>query len=101
MHSRRDAGEANVKVISKQRANARRVTARRSRARLWVSLAALVLLAAAALAFAVTGSEPSGALTAQQTFHDFGMVSMNDGDLVARFPLTVEGAVKVIDVQTS
>lgn len=76
-----------------------RVAASRSRRLLFVGLA--IIAAAIGVAFLAAGRAESGTIAAEQTFHQFGTVRMQDGVLSTSFPLTVTGTVPVTNLGTT
>ncbi|MBI4499277.1 MAG: hypothetical protein HY689_15425 [Chloroflexi bacterium] len=78
----------------------------------WLLLVAVLLAVGVGVAFATWGTgQPantaaggtlaSGTLVPDHTQHEFGQVRMGGGLLVARFPLTVQGATLVNSVGTT
>ena len=71
----------------------------------WRLIALPVVVVGLAIAIAATrGPAPApalGQIVPEHTVHEFGTVRMQDGLLVATFPLTVEGAVDAVDLTTS
>ncbi|HBY98301.1 MAG: hypothetical protein M5U01_37245 [Ardenticatenaceae bacterium] len=73
---------------------------RQSRRWLWFSLVA-VLLVGGILAVLAARSPTTSSVAAEHTFHDFGRIGINDGLVIAQFPLVVQRSTQVTDVQTS
>lgn len=74
---------------------------RRSSRRLWLGLPLLIMIGAALLAFITLGGSRTAALVPEHTTHDFGTVSMRDGEISARIPLSVQQPTVVTDVNSS
>jgi hypothetical protein len=66
----------------------------------WVVLAA-ALLGAVALGVWGWPGGATGTLAAERTQHDFGAVPIRGGEVMASFPLTVDGDVYVTDLSTT
>ena len=68
----------------------------------WIGGAVLVLVIVAVAFFSLPGSGlAQSGLSAGNTRHDFGTVRMSGGIISTQFPLTVQGSVQVVGLDTT
>jgi hypothetical protein len=68
---------------------------------LWFALLGLIFTGAGTLLLGMVNRAAASTLAPEHTAHDFGQVTMHNGEITAQFPITVREPTVVTDVNSS